>query len=50
MTYAVWIDQTFLWVVRRDREAFLKLDIGRQEFEDANGSASRGETPGLLHV
>ena len=35
MTYVVWGDRTFLWVVRPDRGAFLRLDIGRQELKDA---------------
>ncbi|MCH7929915.1 MAG: CHAT domain-containing protein [Proteobacteria bacterium] len=35
MTYLVWDERTFLWVVRRDDAAFHRLDIGRQEIEDA---------------
>ena len=35
ITYAVWDQSTFLWVIRRDDAAFHRLDIGRQELEDA---------------
>ena len=35
VTYAVWGESTFLWVIRHDRANFHHLDIGRQEIEDA---------------
>ena len=35
MTYLVWDDTTFLWVLRHDNVAFQRLDVGRQEIEDA---------------
>ena len=35
MTYAVADDRTFLWVLRRDDAAFHRIDVGRQELDDA---------------
>ena len=35
ITYVVWDDRTYLWVLRHDDAAFHHLDIGRQELEDA---------------
>jgi len=35
MTYAVWDEVTFLWVICRDDAAFHKLDLGRLDLEDA---------------
>ena len=35
MTYAIWDDATFLWVLRRDDAAFHRIDVGRQEIDDA---------------
>ena len=35
MTYAIWDNGTFLWVLRRDDAAFHRIDVGRQEIDDA---------------
>jgi tetratricopeptide (TPR) repeat protein len=35
ITYAVWDESTFLWVVRHDDAAFHRLDIGREDLEFA---------------
>ena len=35
VTYAVWHEITFLWVIRHDDMAFHRLDIGRQDLDDA---------------
>jgi CHAT domain-containing protein len=35
ITYAVWDKSTFLWVLRHDDAAFHRLDIGRQQLDDA---------------
>ncbi|MCH9020758.1 MAG: CHAT domain-containing protein, partial [Proteobacteria bacterium] len=35
ITYAVWDQSTFLWVIRHDDAAFHRLNVGRQELEDA---------------
>ena len=35
VTYVVWDDRTYLWVLRHDDTIFHRLDIGRQELEDA---------------
>ncbi len=42
MTYAAWNDVTFLWVVRRDRAAFHRLEIGREELDKAVRRLRRG--------
>ena len=53
ITYAVWDDRTFLWVIRHDDAAFHRLDIGREDLEfgvafiraglDQRGVASLGD-------
>ena len=50
VTYAVWDDSTFLWVVRRDGAAFHELDIGYQELADAVTALRGGldQTPRIL--
>ena len=35
ITYAVWDESTFLWVLRHDGAAFHRLDIGKQQLDDA---------------
>ena len=42
MTYVVWDDRTYLWVIRHDDAAFHHLDVGRQEIEDAVTSVRAG--------
>ena len=50
VTYAVSDYSTFLWIVRRDREAFHRLEIGKQELDDAVTALRGGldQTPSSL--